>query len=48
MERTGERTGEGTCINSDLHYNQQHWQDRSDSFQWVIGSLVAQLDSVPT
>ncbi len=27
--------------------NQQHWQDRLDNFQWVVGSLVAQLDSVP-
>ena len=26
----------------------QHWQDRLDSFQWVVGSLVGQLDSVPT
>jgi hypothetical protein len=26
----------------------QHWQDRLDNFQWVIGSLVAQLDSIPS
>ncbi|AMW18950.1 hypothetical protein Chelonae_p1199 [[Mycobacterium] chelonae subsp. bovistauri] len=31
----------------DLDPNQQHWQDRLDNFQWVVGSLVAQLDSVP-
>jgi len=26
----------------------QHWQDRLDSFQWVIGSILSQVDSVPT
>jgi hypothetical protein len=26
----------------------QKWQDRADNFQWVVGSLVALLDSVPT
>jgi hypothetical protein len=32
-------------MDPDLDQNQQHWQDRLDSFQWV---LVSQLDSVPT
>ena len=35
-------------MDQDLDQNLQHWQDRLDNFQWVIGSLVAQLDSVPT
>ncbi len=35
-------------MDPDLDQNQQHWQDRLESFQWVIGSLVAQLDTVPT
>ena len=26
----------------------QHQQDRLDNFQWVVGSLVALLDSMPT
>lgn len=35
-------------MDPDMDPNMQHWQDRLDSLQWVIGSLVAQLDSVPT
>jgi hypothetical protein len=35
-------------MDPDLDYNQQHWQDRLDSFQWVVESIVSQLDSVPT
>ncbi len=33
-------------MDPDLDYNQQHWQDRLD--QWVLMSIVSQLDSVPT
>lgn len=35
-------------MDPDLDQNQQHWQDRLDNFQWVIMSIVSQLDSVPT
>lgn len=35
-------------MDPDLDYNQQHWQDRLDNFQWVLMSVVSQLDSVPT
>jgi hypothetical protein len=28
--------------------NLQHWQDRLDSRQWVIGSVLSNIDSVPT
>jgi hypothetical protein len=35
-------------MDPDLDYNQQHWQDRLDNFQWVRMSIVSQLDSVPT
>jgi hypothetical protein len=35
-------------MDPDLDYNQQHWQDRLDNFQWVLMSIVSQLDSVPT
>lgn len=35
-------------MDPNLEDNQRHWQDRLDSFRWVIGSLVAELDSVPT
>jgi len=35
-------------MDPDLDYNQQHWQDRLDNFQWVIMSIASQLDSVPT
>jgi hypothetical protein len=34
-------------MDPDMDPNMQHWQDRLDSFQWVISSLVAELDSVP-
>jgi len=34
-------------MDPDLDQNQQHWQDRSDSFQWVLMSIASQLDSVP-
>jgi len=39
---------EGLRMDPDLDPNQQHWQDRLDSLQWVIGSIMSQLDSVPT
>ncbi len=39
---------EGTGMDPDLDPNLQHWQDRFDSLQWVEGSLVALLDSMPT
>lgn len=41
-------TGEGMAMDPDLDPNLQHWQDRLDNFQWVVGSLVGLLDSVPT
>ena len=31
-----------------LDLNRQHWQDRLDNFQRVVGALVALLDSIPT
>ena len=34
--------------NTDMDPQLQYWQDRADSFQWVLGSLVGLLDSVPT
>ncbi len=40
---------EGTAMDPpDLDPNLQHWQDRADNFQWVVGSLVSLLDSIPT
>ena len=39
---------EGMAMDPDLDPNLQHWQDRMDNFQWVVGSLVSLLDSVPT
>jgi len=36
------------AMDPDLDPNLQHWQDRGDNLQWVIGSLVALLDSIPT
>jgi hypothetical protein len=35
-------------MDPDLDPNLQHWQDRLDNFQWVVGSLAALRDSVPT
>jgi hypothetical protein len=45
--RSTQRT-EGTFMDPDLDPNLQHWQDRLDNLQWVEGSLVALLDSIPT
>lgn len=39
---------EGIRMDPDLDPNLQHWQDRLDSLQWVIGSILSQIDSVPT
>jgi hypothetical protein len=39
---------EGTLMDPDLDPNLQHWQDRLDSLQWVIGSVLSNIDSVPT
>ncbi|GAA4540777.1 hypothetical protein GCM10023161_22250 [Mycobacterium paraffinicum] len=39
---------EGFRMDPDLDPNQQHWQDRLDSLQWVIGSILSNIDSVPT
>ena len=39
---------EGQHMDPDLDPNLQHWQDRLDNFQWVVGSLVSVLDSIPT
>jgi hypothetical protein len=36
------------AMDPDMDPNLQHWQDRGDNLQWVIGSLVALLDSIPT
>jgi hypothetical protein len=35
-------------MDPDLDPNQQHWQDRLDNLQWVIGSIMSNIDSVPT
>jgi hypothetical protein len=35
-------------MDTDLDPNLQHRQDRLDSPQWVIGSILSQVDSVPT
>ena len=40
--------GRGRPMDPDLDPNPEHWQDRLDNFQWVVGSLVGLLDSVPT
>ncbi|MDT5231908.1 MAG: hypothetical protein QOJ56_3381 [Mycobacterium sp.] len=34
-------------MDPDLDQNQQHWQNRFDSFRWVLMSIASQLDSVP-
>jgi hypothetical protein len=39
---------EGMTMDPDLDPNLQHWQDRLDNFQWVIGSLAGVIDSIPT
>ena len=39
---------EGLAMDPDLDPNLQHQQDRLDNFQWVVGSLVSLLDSIPT
>jgi hypothetical protein len=36
------------AMDPDLDPNLQHQQDRLDNFQWVVGSLVSLLDSMPT
>jgi hypothetical protein len=36
------------AMDPDLDPNLQHWQDRFDNLQWVLGSMVALLDSIPT
>ncbi|MCW2731010.1 MAG: Uncharacterized protein JWR13_1826 [Mycobacterium sp.] len=36
------------AMDPDLDPNLQHWQDRLDSLQWVIGGMVGLIDSVPT
>jgi hypothetical protein len=35
-------------MDPDLEPNLQHRQDRLDSLQWVIASVLSQIDSVPT
>jgi hypothetical protein len=35
-------------MDQDLDPNLQHWQDRLDSYHWVVGSFVSLLDSIPT
>jgi hypothetical protein len=35
-------------MDPDLDQNEQHWQDRLDSLQWVLMSIASQLDSVPS
>jgi len=35
-------------MDSDLDPNLQHWQNRWDSYEWVVGSMVSLLDSIPT
>jgi hypothetical protein len=35
-------------MNPELDPNRRHWQDRLDSRQWVIGSILSNVDSVPT
>ena len=39
---------EGTLMDPDMDPNMQHWQDRLDSLQWVIGSILSNIDSIPT
>jgi hypothetical protein len=42
------RTQKDFVWTPDLDPNLQHWQDRLDSLQWVIGSILSNIDSVPT
>jgi hypothetical protein len=35
-------------MDPDMDPNMQHWQDRLDSLQWVLGSVLSQIDSIPT
>ena len=35
-------------MDPDLDPNLQHWQDRLDSLRRVIGSVLSDIDSVPT
>jgi hypothetical protein len=35
-------------MDPDLDPNLQHLQDHADNYQWVVGSLVGLLDSIPT
>jgi hypothetical protein len=35
-------------MDPELDPNQRHWQDRLDSLQWAIGSIISNVDSVPT
>ena len=35
-------------MDPDLDPNPQHWQDPHDRLQWVIGSILSNVDSVPT
>ena len=35
-------------MDSDLDPNLQHVQGLGDNYQWVVGSLVGLLDSIPT
>lgn len=41
-------TREGRGMDPDLDPNLERWQVRTDDFQWVVGSLVGLLDSIPT
>ena len=34
-------------MDPDLDPNLQHWQDRFDNFQWVVGSLVSRARQHP-
>jgi hypothetical protein len=36
------------AMDQDLDPNLQHWQDRLDNLDWVIGSVAALFDSIPT
>lgn len=35
-------------MDPDLDPNLEHWQWWLDSFQWMVGSMVSQLDSMQT